>query len=708
VLRDNAAVKAVQDKLKLENDAKAAAAEYAARQAELLAVAAAKAAADAASTAATARSNALDAAAKSLSDVATSSGNYAEAAAAAAGSLQEANRQSDAGSAAAALAQAVAVQAQATADRALAVQVAAEEAAAAAVVAAAAAAKAASDAAAARAAAAAANQAKPVTDKQYSLLVAAARREAEDAAIKKAAEEKAKADAQEAAAAAEKAAANTVQAETEAARKKADDAKAEADRLAAKAAEDIAAADAKANAAIDAAKKKAQQIIDKIKENLNKLAASAAQSAAKYRDKEKQSSAKADSATQAMNDAKDKASRTAEIANAAAVELKTATNQVINYQNQQEVLVSQEKTIKVTINTTIEKLNSSINDFEKSRIEIASYVATYNSAKTEADIATRDAAIKKEAALRSAVIADNAVAAYKTAAGIKTLISTQKPFTINNVEVGADLQTAISAADIAKLKKLADQAVARHKQDQKDADIAAKRAEKALADFQRIKSVLEGKVAATKLLQEKIRAMQDQLATHRQSLASAVIAKNELAKRVRSSQSIVAAKLNELTITQVEAQKAKVIADSAILTVTKYRNDASNADKVATANEAAIEAAKRAALDVTESSNSLDKIVASKVVADSIASIPVIFSIAAVVVAASFFATLAMRRLRRRSKRSTPRFEESDADIQFDFDRILAEIRASESNQKLMGTTKVATKAKTVKKPLSKKSSKDN
>jgi hypothetical protein len=199
--------------------------------------------------------------------------------------------------------------------------------------------------------------------------------------------------------------------------------------------------------------------------------------------------------------------------------------------------------------------------------------------------------------------------------------------------------------------------------------------------------------------------MQDQLATHRQSLASAVIAKNELTKRVRSSQSIVAAKLNELTITQVEAQKAKVIADSAILTVSKYRSDASNADKVATANEAAIEAAKRAALDVTESSNSIDKIVASKVVADSIASLPVIFSIAAVAVVVSFFATLAIRR--RRSKSSPPRFEESDAEIQLDFDRILAEIRASESNRRIMGATKVATKDKIVKKPASRKPSKN-
>ena len=541
--------------------------------------------------------------------------------------------------------------------------------------------------------------------------MAAARAEANDAAVKKAAEDKAKADAEAAAAAADKAAeaqkvaTDPKQAAADAARKKADEAKAEADRLAAKAAQDIAAADAKAAAAIEAAKAKAQQIIDGITSSLSKLAAKAAQAATKYRDQATQSSDKATAATQAMNDAKAQATRTSEQAAAVATDLKTVTNQVVHIQTQVSAVVIQEKTVEHSIAATQQDLDASIKQYEKTRIEISTYVATYNSVKVAADTAAQAAAEKKDAAARSKVIAENATAAYKTAAGIKNLISTEKPFTVDNSPFGADIQTTASAADIAKLKQLADQAVARYTQDQRAADIAAKVAEKALAQFQKVKTVLEAKVAAGRALQEKIRTMQDQLASHRQSLASAEHAKNVLTQKLRSTQSLVTAKLNDLTVAQVEAQKAKVIADQAALVVTQHRTDASNADKVATANEAAIEAAKAAAIAVTDSSNSIDKIVSSKIVNDSIASLPMIFSIAAVVVAAVFFGTLAIRRYRRRGSAPLPTFAEPDLDIQIDFDRILSEFRAKEEKRQVRASTvKARTTTKTIRKAAPKKS----
>jgi hypothetical protein len=230
-------------------------------------------------------------------------------------------------------------------------------------------------------------------------------------------------------------------------------------------------------------------------------------------------------------------------------------------------------------------------------------------------------------------------------------------------------------------------------------------AAKTPADFQRIKSVLEAKVAAGRTLQEKIRTMQDQLASHRKSLASAEHAKNVLTQKLRRTQSLVTAKLNDLTVAQVEAQKAKLIADQAALVVAQHRTDASNADKVATANEAAIEAAKAAAIAVTDSSNSIDKIVSSKIVNDSIATIPMIFSIAAVVVAAAFFGTLAIRRFRRRGSAPLPTFTEPDLDIQIDFDRILSEFRAKEEKRQVRASTvKARTTTKTVSKAAPKKS----
>jgi hypothetical protein len=207
-----------------------------------------------------------------------------------------------------------------------------------------------------------------------------------------------------------------------------------------------------------------------------------------------------------------------------------------------------------------------------------------------------------------------------------------------------------------------------------------------------VKKVLEAKVAAGRALQTKIRAVQDDLATQRQKLAVAVSAKNQLTRKLRSTQSIVTARLNDLTVAQVQAQEAKVIADKAALAVKQYRTDASNADKVATANEDAIEAAKAAAIAVSDSSNSIDKIVASNTVNSTIASLPMIFSAVAVAAAAVFFTTFAIRRYRRRGSPPLPTFTEPDLDIQFDFDRILAEIRSKEDKRQARATT---TKAKT-------------
>ncbi|MEI8214824.1 MAG: hypothetical protein WCG24_02640, partial [Actinomycetota bacterium] len=163
--------------------------------------------------------------------------------------------------------------------------------------------------------------------------------------------------------------------------------------------------------------------------------------------------------------------------------------------------------------------------------------------------------------------------------------------------------------------------------------------------------------------------------------------KNDLTQKLQNTKSLVTGKLNELTIAQVEAQRAKIAADLAALTVAKHRTDASNAEKVATANESAIEAAKAAAIAITESSNSIDKIVASSTVNNSIASLPMIFSAAAVVVAAAFFGTLAIRRYRRRGSKPLPTFTEPDLDIQLDFDRILSDIKLKEVKRQARATT---------------------
>jgi hypothetical protein len=82
-----------------------------------------------------------------------------------------------------------------------------------------------------------------------------------------------------------------------------------------------------------------------------------------------------------------------------------------------------------------------------------------------------------------------------------------------------------------------------------------------------------------------------------------------------------------------------------------------------------------------------------------------IFSIAAVVVAAAFFGTLAIRRYRRRGRAPLPTFAEPDLDIQIDFDRILSEFRAKEEKRQVRASTvKARMSTKTVRKAAPKKS----
>jgi hypothetical protein len=57
-----------------------------------------------------------------------------------------------------------------------------------------------------------------------------------------------------------------------------------------------------------------------------------------------------------------------------------------------------------------------------------------------------------------------------------------------------------------------------------------------------------------------------------------------------------------------------------------------------------------------------------------------------------FFTIFAIRRYRRRGSAPLPTFTEPGLDIQFDFDRILAEIRSKEDKRQARATT---TKAKT-------------
>jgi hypothetical protein len=264
---------------------------------------------------------------------------------------------------------------------------------------------------------------------------------------------------------------------------------------------------------------------------------------------------------------------------------------------------------------------------------------------------------------------------------------------------GANVQSSVSAADLAKLKQLADQAVARYNQDKKVAELAEKEAAKQLTAFQKVKSTLEAKVAKGKRLQGQIRSMQDELRAKREDLAQSISAKNLLLEKMRVAQTKMTQTRNELTLAQIEAQKAKVISEKVKLIVSKFKNDAKNATTVADANQIAVEAAAQAAVDIEASSNTIDKIVASKAVDNSVKSLPAIFAVVAAVSVATTFVVYAIRRMRRRGQPPIAPLGAEDPEIVFDFDRILAEIRSqrdAEISVPRKSTTKKVANSKTV------------
>jgi hypothetical protein len=382
--------------------------------------------------------------------------------------------------------------------------------------------------------------------------------------------------------------------------------------------------------------------------------------------------------------------------------LQTQTNEVTKLQDSIKKVGAEDKAVQNKSISTQKSLNELVSDYDKARLESANYAKIYSNSQRKYAEALQTASDKKVAALLSKKVADDAVAAYKSAAGLKNLVSTEKPFTSDSSELGANVVSSASATEIAKLKLIADQAVARYNQDQREADVATKAAEVALADMNKAKAALQNKLQAEQALQKKINSFADNLAKYQQARADLSQQKNALEEKLRASRSQVTKKLNELTLAQVDAQKAKVAADNAAIEASQYRKEAANAEDVLNANEAAIEAAKKAAIAVTESGNSIDKLVASKLLDDSISTLPAILSVSTLVVAATFFAVNAARRKRRRVGVPAGLTPEFDPEIQRDFDRIADEVKKTVVKK---NTAKKAVAGKTTvkKKPASKR-----
>ena len=342
-----------------------------------------------------------------------------------------------------------------------------------------------------------------------------------------------------------------------------------------------------------------------------------------------------------------KAIRTSKTALSLATDLNTMTNQVVIIDARLKEVAKEKKALQQSVAATQQNLDESIKEFEGTRIDISNYVAAYNTAKIKADTAVLFAAEKKDATIRSKLIVKNSFEAVLFAAEKKDATIRSKLIAENSFEAVQFAAEKKGATDLAELKLLWELAVARYNQDQRSSDIAAKEAEKANVQFQEVKKIFEDKVSVGKKTQEQIRTNQDQLAVYLQSIASGITEKNLLTSNRQVSLSLITAKLKDLNLAQVQARKAKEIADKEALAIGQPRNPASNLDEVVTANEALIEAAKSAALAVMQSNNSTVKNFTSKIANGSFAYLSIILSAVVVTTAAGIFGILTLRRYRR-------------------------------------------------------------
>jgi hypothetical protein len=213
-----------------------------------------------------------------------------------------------------------------------------------------------------------------------------------------------------------------------------------------------------------------------------------------------------------------------------------------------------------------------------------------------------------------------------------------------------------------RLKVLADQATARYNRDKAAADLAQKKADKSLANFENSKKLLESKVLIGKNLKDKIRAAEEKLKTSQAKLLKISSAKNLLAKKLTNAKAKAIAKQNALTEAQMKAQAAKVKVVKATAILETRKKDLANNDKVADAQADAVSALDRAKEEIAGSESKIDEINVATDKGVFARSLPIILTIVAVVAIVSFFATVAIRR-RKKSSSKLKEFDFSMEDL---------------------------------------------
>jgi hypothetical protein len=251
------------------------------------------------------------------------------------------------------------------------------------------------------------------------------------------------------------------------------------------------------------------------------------------------------------------------------------------------------------------------------------------------------------AADASKKVADAALAAYRAASG-KNLISTEKPYSVGTSILGEDSLNR-AANDIKELKAIADRAAAKYEKDKKAASDAEIFANQKLALADRVKNLLEEKIAEGRELKSQIAAKEKSIEELASQLRGLESKKAQVLENLSNAEAASISAQNKLTAAQVAAQKARVKVDKLEANLDTAKKDAANADKVNDAKEQAEKDVDQAQKDLDGAEDSVDGITTVGGTTSMWRSLPLILTIVGVVAVVTFFAMNAIKRSRRKS-----------------------------------------------------------
>ena len=346
-----------------------------------------------------------------------------------------------------------------------------------------------------------------------------------------------------------------------------------------------------------------------------------------------------DAATRALEVVTEKAS-------AASTKFTAAQALIKDYEGQVASIDKSITTTGIELNVAESKLGSLRKRFSILTLDLSALQSNYRSATSAATTAAANSRRLSAVASASKKAADAALAAYRAASG-KNLISTEKPFTVDNSIVG---ETSLNRAtnDVKELKEISDRAAAKYEKDKKAASDAQSIANQKVALANKVKALLDEKISQGAALESEIATKEKNIEGLRAQLRDLESNKEQALENLSSAKAASISEQNRLTAALVAAQKARVRVTQLEADFDASKKDAANADKVNNAKEQAEKDADQAEKDVEGAESGVDEITTVSTVTSSLRSLPLILTIVGVVAAVAFLALNAVKRSRRK------------------------------------------------------------